>query len=132
MSRRADRGEASYCPPVERHVHAVENGASRREPGVPGPGAGDGIRIELPATAFHHVVHVGDVGAIVSECELVWRGMARLDVEQLGKELGIVAQRAGNRSQPPDMLGMPPAGVVKADVGVGDVGERQEVDYLTS
>lgn len=54
------------------------------------------------------------------QLELRFGRVAPLEVSYGLEELGLVAQRAGDRPQAADVLGVPPPGVVPPAVGVGD------------
>jgi hypothetical protein len=54
------------------------------------------------------------------ERELLVGGVTSLDVMQRLEQVGIVAQRLGDRAKPADVFGMAPPRVVTAAVGVGD------------
>jgi len=56
--------------------------------------------------------------------------VASLDVRQRVEELGVLTQRARNHAQTPDVLRMPPAGIVTAAIGVGDEGGAQRTARL--
>jgi hypothetical protein len=56
----------------------------------------------------------------VGKGEFVWRRVPALDVLDRAEQVEVVAQRPRDGAQPADMLGVPPAGVVPAAVGVGD------------
>ncbi len=105
-------------PPVERHVHTVQDGAGRGGRGVPGPLARDRIGVERPAPRLHQSPYAGDVGGVVGEGELLLRGVSPLEMLDRREELGIVAQRARDRAEPPHVLGMVPPGIVTPAIGM--------------
>ena len=81
-------------------------------------------RVQPPAAARRGVAHQRDVLRRVRQRQLVRRGVAPLAMLHRDEQLRRIAQRARDRAQPADVLGMFPAGVVAAAVGVRDEGER--------
>ena len=100
---------------------AVEHAARAGGRRVPRPFAHDGVRIEPTAARGGERAHLLDVARVVRERELVRRRVPPFDVLERVKQLGILAQRARDGAQPPDVLGVTPPGVVAAAVGVRDV-----------
>ena len=98
MARRSHRREGALCATVEEHVHAVEHGASCRTRRIPGPLANDGVGIERSAARCTKRAYAFDIVRFVRQRELVRRCVARLVVQQLMKELGVVAQGSRNRA----------------------------------
>jgi hypothetical protein len=119
---RPNGAEASSRASTEREVDAVQHGARASRRRRPRSLAHHRVRIEARTSGLGELLHHGDVASIVREPELVCRRVPRLTMLQPLEQLEVVAQRARNRPQPPDVLGMPPAGVVATAVGVGEVG----------
>jgi hypothetical protein len=122
MSRRTHGAEAAPRSRTERQVERVEHRAGAGRARRPRPLADEGVGVEPCTTRRGELLHHVDVRRVVREHELVGRRVARLAMLEPLEQLEVVPERPRNRPQPSDVLGMPPAGVVTATVGVGEVG----------
>jgi hypothetical protein len=128
VPRRPDRRERPRNLPADREIDSVEHAAGRRRRSQPRARAHDGVAVDPPTAGIGELANRGHIRGIVRQRELVRSRVTALAMTQMLEEVEILAQRARNRPQAADVLGVTPAGVVDPAVGVRDVrdvGEAQ-------
>jgi hypothetical protein len=118
MSGRANRAEGALPRSGHGEVHRIEQRADAGTGCVPRPLARNGIRIEMAATGARQIPNLIDVRASVHQRDLILGRMARLDVLERSEDLGMIAERSRYRPNATHVLGVTPARVVTAAIGV--------------
>jgi hypothetical protein len=116
----------------EREVDGIEDAPGPGARRVPRAFADDGVAVESPTARERSVADERDVGRVVREREIVGGGVPPLEMPNGVKELRLLAERARNRPQTTDMLGMAPPGVVPPAVRVGDERDVAQARDLTA
>ena len=125
VARRTHCAKRSRRRPGDREVDGVEHasGCSRRC--GPRAFAHDGVGVESATAVFRERTNRRDVARVVRECNLVGFCVSPFAMVEGVKQIGVLAQRARNCRQSPNMFRMLPAGVVAAAIAVRNEGDAQ-------
>ncbi len=118
VTRWPHRAEAAKIFFLDGQINGQKHAACRCGCRVPGAGARYRVAVETPATFGGDALHEGDIVRVMAERELGGGRVAALEVIDGLKEIGMIAQRAGDGAQSSNVLGMIPAGVVPAAIAV--------------
>ena len=105
-------------------IHGGEHRAGSGSCGIPASRADHGLGIQLATAGLCQRLDKAEVAGRMGQLEFRLRGVASLELHDGHEQLRVAVQGSRDGAQSPHMLGVVPAGVVRAAVAVGDKRDR--------
>jgi len=124
MSRRTDGAERSRAR-ISGAVYSCKCATGAGSRGAPGAFARDSVGIEIAAADSGDLLNGTEILGAVHESDFLHRRVPAFELLDSVEQCGTISERACYGSQPANVLGMAPAGVVAPAVAVGNESNRR-------